>query len=96
MSRFERYLLWFWSGIFALIAGLFFILSFLSRDRIYEANLEYKDSNIIESNFVEYGAKIKFKNQLFRAQKDLSDIEIMDFKFADSNILNTNNNGGGG
>ncbi|TLD95881.1 hypothetical protein LS64_000505 [Helicobacter saguini] len=85
MSRFERNLLWFWSGLFALVAGLFFILSFLSRDRIYEANLDYKDSSNI-NDFVRYEAKIKFKNQIFRAQKDLSDIEITDFKFADSNV----------
>ncbi|MWV62743.1 hypothetical protein DCO60_10030 [Helicobacter saguini] len=116
MSRFEKRLFYVWSGIFAFIVGLFFILSFVSRDRIYEANLEYKDSKILESNvanslangshvsppplrmgvggwvieskndFIEYNVKIKFKNQFFRAQKDLSDIEIMDFKFVDSNV----------
>lgn len=88
-----KFIFFIWLVLCLCVISAFLVLSFISKDRIYKADLNIAQKTILDSKEISYEAKIQFNSIFFRAQKNLSNIEIIDFGFADSMI---NDNAGGG
>lgn len=66
-----------WSVIFIVLVVTFVIVDKKSKGRIFEATLEIKAENKLENGLNLYEARLRFPSAIFRAQKNISKINIM-------------------